>query len=160
MYNDAALSVPSDYVFVLDWGYHWTTSGPGSIDEYNWFSNVAKYTATLPNLSKFVLGMPMYGIDWANGGGPSNPGTPLQYNEIEALASRLGITPEWDGTSQSPHFSYRSGGQFHQVWYVNQRSLSERAALGASLKLKVGLWRLGHEDQTIWHLPALGGEGS
>jgi spore germination protein YaaH len=159
MYNDAALSVPSDYVFVLDWGYHWVTSGPGSIDEYNWFSNVAKYTATLPNLSKFVLGMPMYGVDWPNGGGPSSPGTALQYNEIVALAGGLGIAPEWDGTSQSPHFSYTSAGVAHQVWYVNQRSLSLRAALAASLNLKVGLWRLGHEDQTIWQLHALGGEG-
>ena len=26
MYNDAALSSPSDYMFVLDWGLHWTTS--------------------------------------------------------------------------------------------------------------------------------------
>ena len=29
MYNDAALSVPSDYIFVLDWGLHWSTSTPG-----------------------------------------------------------------------------------------------------------------------------------
>ena len=49
MYDDAALSVPSDWLFVLDWGLHWTTSGPGSIDEYSWFKKVAEYTATLPN---------------------------------------------------------------------------------------------------------------
>ena len=73
MYNDAALSVPSDYIFVLDWGYHWITSGPGSIDDYSWFSNVAKYTATMPNLNKFVLGMPMYGVDWPDAGGPVEP---------------------------------------------------------------------------------------
>ncbi|HXA53928.1 MAG TPA: fibronectin type III domain-containing protein, partial [Solirubrobacteraceae bacterium] len=29
MYNDAALAETSDYVFVLDWGLHWTTSTPG-----------------------------------------------------------------------------------------------------------------------------------
>ena len=29
MYDDAALSGPSDYLFVLDWGLHWTTSGAG-----------------------------------------------------------------------------------------------------------------------------------
>ncbi len=89
MYNDAALSAYSDYIFVLDWGLHWTTSGPGGIDEMPWFKRVAEYTATMPNREKFILGMPMYGIDWANGGGPGNPGTPLEYNEIEALEERL-----------------------------------------------------------------------
>ncbi|HXI95544.1 MAG TPA: glycosyl hydrolase family 18 protein, partial [Candidatus Acidoferrum sp.] len=159
MYNDAALSVPSDYIFVLDWGYHWLTSGPGSIDDYSWFSNVAKYTATMPNLNKFVLGMPMYGIDWAAGGGQSNPGTALQYSEIVTLAGSLGITPEWDQSSQSPHFSYTAAkGVYHEVWYVNQRSLSERATLANSLKMKLGVWRLGREDQTIWQLPLFGGE--
>jgi spore germination protein YaaH len=159
MYNDAALSVPSDYVFVLDWGYHWLTSGPGSIDDYSWFSNVAKYTATMPNLNKFVLGMPMYGVDWPESGGSSNPGTALQYSEIVALAANLRITPEWDQSSHSPHFSYTAAkGVHHEVWYVNQRSLSERATLANTLKMKLGVWRLGREDQTIWQLPLFGGE--
>jgi spore germination protein YaaH len=160
MYDDAALSGPSDYVFVLDWGLHWTTSGPGSIDEYGWFKRVAEYTATMPNRGKFVLGMPLYGIDWANGGGPGNPGTPLEYNDIMALASEFGITPEWEATAQSPHFSYTDAeGVHHEVWYVDQQSLSARATLASSLGLGIGLWRLGNEDQSIWELPQLGGEG-
>jgi len=160
MYNDAALSVPSDYVLVMDWGYHWITSGPGSIDEYQWFSQVAKYTATMPNIHKFVLAMPLYGVDWPNGGGFSSPGTALQYSEIASLAGSLGITPEWDNSSQSPHFSYNASGVRHQVWYVNQHSLEVRAALASSLGMKLGLWRLGKEDQTIWQLPLLGGAGA
>ncbi len=160
MYNDAALSIPSDYVLVMDWGYHWVTSGPGSIDEYNWFSQVAKYTATMPNLHKFVLAMPLYGVDWPNGGGPSSPGTALQYSEITSLIASLGITPQWDNSSQSPHFSYSASGVQHQVWYVNQHSLEVRSGLASSLGMKLGLWRLGKEDQTIWQLPLLGGTGS
>lgn len=160
MYDDAALSGPSDYVFVLDWGLHWTTSAPGSIDEYGWFKRVAEYTATMPNRGKFVLGMPLYGIDWANGGGPANPGTPLQYNQIAALVSEFGITPEWEATAQSPHFAYTDGeGVHHEVWYVDGQSLSARATLADALGLGIGLWRLGSEDQSIWELPQLGGEG-
>lgn len=160
MYDDAALSVVSDYVFVLDWGIHWTTSGPGSIDEMAWFKRVAEYTATLPNREKFVLGMPMYGIDWANGGGRSNPGTPMEFSEIMALASELGVAPEWEETAQSPHFSYTDGsGAPHEVWYTNAQSIGARATLARSLGLGVGLWRLGSEDQAAWELSALGGSG-
>jgi len=160
MYDDAALSVPSDYLFVLDWGLHWQTSGPGSIDEYQWFKKVAEYTATLPNRSKFTLGMPMYGIDWAGGGGPSNPGTPLEYSNVMALASEYSLTPEWEPVAMSPHFSYVDGvGVHHEVWYTDSQSIGLRAELAASLGLGVGLWRLGNEDQRVWELPQLGGGG-
>jgi spore germination protein YaaH len=159
MYDDAALSGPSDYMFVLDWGIHWATSTPGSIDELPWFKRVAEYTATLPNREKFVLGMPLYGMDWPNGGGPGNPATAMEYASITALAGQLGVTPEWEATAASPHFSYTENGVGHEVWYVDQQSLAARAALASSLGLKIGLWRLGTEDQSIWELPQLGGEG-
>jgi spore germination protein YaaH len=158
MFDDAALSGPSDYIVVLDWGRHWTTSAPGSIDEYAWFKRVAEYTATLPNKSKFVLGMPMYGIDWADGGGINHPGTPLEFANIVALEHELGITPEWEASALSPHFSYTdSEGVHHEVWYTDQQSIGARAELARSLGLGVGLWRLGTEDQSVWDLPQLGG---
>ena len=159
MYNDAALSEVSDYVFVLDWGLHWTTSKPGGIDELPWFKKVAEYAADVSpsDRSKFVLGMPMYGIDWANEGGPSNPGATLEYGEIVALANEFGATPEWDAEAADPHFSYVEGGVKHSVWYTDKQSLEARVALAQSLGLGVGLWHLGNEDQSIWEIPGLGG---
>ncbi len=158
MYDDAALSGPSDYIFVLDWGLHWTTSVPGGMDELTWFTKVADYAATMPNKSKFVIGMPMYGVDWPGGGGPSNPGTPLEFNNIVALESELGVTPEWEPVAADPHFSYvDASGVPHSVWYTDQQSLGIRAQLAESLGLGIGLWHLGSEDQSIWELPQLGG---
>ncbi len=158
MYNDAALSVPSDYIFVLDWGLHWTTSTPGGLAELPWFTKVADYTATMPNKSKFVLGMPMYGIDWSNGGGSANPGTPLEYDNVMAEQGEFGALPEWEPTAAEPHFSYTdSSGVHHDVWYTDQQSLGVRAQLAESLGLGIGLWHLGAEDQSIWELPQLGG---
>jgi spore germination protein YaaH len=158
MYDDAALSAVSDYLPVLDWGLHWTTSGPGSIDEFAWFKRVAEYTATLPNRSRFILSMPMYGIDWANGGGSANPGTPLEYSNIVALASGMGVEPQWDATALSPHFSYTdSVGAHHEVWYTDKQSIGARTELARSLGLGVGLWRLGEEDPGIWELGSVGG---
>jgi spore germination protein YaaH len=158
MYDDAALSGPSDYIFVLDWGLHWTTSGPGGMAELPWFTKVADYTATLPNKGKFVLGMPMYGIDWANGGGPNNPGTPLEYDNVTALESEYGVTPEWEPVAAEPRFSYTDvNGVSHTVWYTDQQSLAVRVSLAQSLGLGIGLWHLGSEDQSIWELPGLGG---
>jgi spore germination protein YaaH len=158
MYNDAALSVPSDYVFVLDWGLHWTTSTPGGMAELAWFTKVADYTATMPNRSKFVLGQPLYGIDWPNGGGAANPGTPLEFDNVTALESEVGATPEWEPVASEPNFSYTdASGVPHSVWYTDQQSVAVRAQLAESLGLGIGLWHLGSEDQSIWELPQLGG---
>jgi spore germination protein YaaH len=158
MYNDAALSVSSDYMFVLDWGLHWTTSAPGGMDEMAWFTKVADYTATMPNKSKFVLGMPMYGIDWPREGGSANPGTPLEFDEIMALVNQYGVTPQWEPVAEDPYFTYTNGeGVPHTVWYTDQQSIQARVELADSLGLGVGLWHLGAEDQSIWSLPGLGG---
>ncbi len=160
MYDDAALAGQSDYIFVLDWGIHWTTSSPGSIDEYQWFKKVAEYTSTMPNRGRFTLGMPMYGIDWAGSGGPTDPGTPLEYANIVALQGLYPGTYEWNPTALSPHYSYvDAAGVSHEVWYTNKQSIGLRAELAVSLGLGVGLWRLGNEDQNVWQLPQLGGEG-
>jgi spore germination protein YaaH len=158
MYDDAALSVPSDYIFVLDWGLHWTTSAPGPLDEMAWFKKVAEYAATMPNKSKFVLGMPLYGIDWAGAGGSANPGTPLEYSEVMARASQYGVTPQWEALAQDPWFTYTTEGVQHTVWFTNHQSVQARVELADSLGLGVGLWHLGSEDQSVWELPGLGGE--
>jgi spore germination protein YaaH len=160
MYDDAALAQVSDYIFVLDWGLHWQTSAPGSIDEYSWFRKVAEYAATMPNRSRFTLGMPMYGIDWAGAGGPSDPGTPLEYSNILALEGLYRGTYEWNTTALSPRYTYVDAvGVQHEVWYTDRQSIGLRAELAVSLGLNVGLWRLGNEDQSVWELPQLGGEG-
>jgi spore germination protein YaaH len=158
MYNDAALSVPSDYIFVLDWGLHWTTSAPGPLDEMAWFKKVAEYAATMPNKSKFVLGMPLYGIDWAGAGGSTSPGTAMEYSEIMELVGQYGVTPQWEPLAQDPWFTYTNAeGVQHTVWFTDSQSVQARVELAESLGLGVGLWHLGAEDQSVWELPGLGG---
>ncbi|HST54588.1 MAG TPA: fibronectin type III domain-containing protein [Solirubrobacteraceae bacterium] len=160
MYDDAALSVPSDYIFVLDWGLHWTTSAPGAMNDLPWWTQVADYTATMPNKSKFTIGMPLYGIDWPNGGGSHNPGTPLEYDGIMELAQQYSLTPIWDNTAAAPHFSYTdASGIHHDVWYTDQRDIQLRLQHIAALGMGAGLWHLGTEDQTVWNLTGLGGSG-
>ncbi len=94
------------------------------------------------------------------GGGPGDPGTPLEYSNILALEGLYPGTFEWNTTALSPHYSYVDPvGVHHEVWYTDKQSIGLRAELAVSLGLGVGLWRLGNEDQGVWELPQLGGEG-
>jgi spore germination protein YaaH len=60
----------ADRVFVMNWGWHWTTSAPGAPDDMELCRRVADYVAAMPNRARYVLGTQMYGMDWPGGGGP------------------------------------------------------------------------------------------
>ena len=155
-YDYDALSNSADTILVMAWGIHWSTSKPGAIDDLSWVTQVADYVAARPRREKFVLGFGLYGFDWPNGGGTAHPGTPLEYEDIMTLAGKVGAAPATDLAAQSPMFRYtEDNGVQHEVWYVDAASLGLRLEVARSRGLRIGLWRLGREDQKIWSLPAL-----
>lgn len=146
----------NDYVFVMAWGVHWSTSSPGPQDDYDWVRRVGDYVASMPNKHKFVMGTMLYAFDWPNGGGPSNPATPLHYAEVVDLIARTGATPTYDSTRRSWHVRYRDDqGRTHDVWYSDGPAVGDRVELARARGLKVGFWRVGQEDERIWTDPRL-----
>lgn len=151
-----ALSEHVDTVFVMAWGIHWTTSAPGALDDMVWLRGVVDYVRTMPNRSRFVLGSPLYGFDWPGNGGSDEPAVPYEYDDVIALAQRVGATPARDPVSDSMHFTYQGeDGKPHQVWYGDATTVSSRIALAREAGIGTGLWRLGSEDQRIWSDPLL-----
>jgi spore germination protein YaaH len=155
-YDYAQLSSSADVVFVMSWGIHWSTSVPGPIADMPWVQNVVSYVNTLPNRSKFVMGAPLYGMDWANGGGPANPATALEWGNVAALAASVGAPLGYDATAHETHFSYTDAqGRPHEVWALNAGAVAERIQLFRANGYGVGFWRLGEEDQALWSHPLL-----
>jgi spore germination protein YaaH len=98
----------------------------------------------------------MFGIDWPNGGGSANPGTPLEHADVMGQLAQLRVAPTWDATQGAFHYSYRDArGVGHDVWYTNAQSLAVRMQIAKARGLGVGLWRLGREDPTIWDQPLI-----
>jgi spore germination protein YaaH len=171
-YDDPALAAAADTVFVMAWGPHWEGSGPGPIAPLSFVRGVGRYVASLPHARRFVLGVPMYGLDWGLSGGPgrsrgegSGPGdggedrggaarparaTALQYTGALALAQSAGVTPLWQPASGEATFTYVRGGVAHRVWYLDARAILARIAIARSDGLAAGVWRLGEEDQSLW----------
>lgn len=140
----------------MAWGVHWTTSVPGSPDDMTWLRAVVDYVKTMPNRGRFVIGSPLYGMDWAGDGGADQPATSYEYTDVLALAQRVGATPVLDPVSQTKHFTYVDGaGVPHQVWFADAETLAKRLALAREAGLGTGFWRLGSEDQRIWSDPRL-----
>jgi spore germination protein YaaH len=155
-YDYKGLQIAADYVFVMNWGYHYTASAPGSPDPLSSVRRAADYTASMTHKRKFVLGSPLYGMDWAAGGGPSNPGKALEHADVIALAARYGARPRLDQEQYSWHFRYTEpNGIPHDVWFNDRTTLAARMKIARDRGLGFGVWRLGSEDQGIWSLPLL-----
>jgi spore germination protein YaaH len=151
------LSAQADRLFVMAWGIHWATSTPGAQDDISWVRNVLAYIQTLPRVNKYVLGMQLYAMDWANGGGNANPAISYEHQDAVDQAARMGVTPQYDPTSDALTFSYTDGaGVHHSVWYTDSTTEATRISLAKSAGLGgIGLWRLGHEDQRLWQNPLI-----
>jgi spore germination protein YaaH len=155
-YDDRALAALADTVFVLAWGAHWEGSAPGPIAPLGAASETAAYLASLPNASRFVLGAPMYGLDWAAGGGKADPATAYQYEGIVALAHAQHAHVRSDPASHELTFEYTDdAGVPHVVWSMDAAADAALLRIARTHGLAAGLWRLGQEDQGLWSSAAL-----
>jgi spore germination protein YaaH len=162
-YDDRALSASADTVFVMAWGTHWAGSAPGAITTLPYVEGVVKYLSTLPNRARFVIGAPMYGLDWTTGGGsgqpissgpPATPAAAYEFARVRMLARTVGAHSARDPASQELTFSYTGpGGIAHQVWYMDAHAVLEVLRIAHASGFRVGLWRLGTEDQALWSAP-------
>lgn len=150
-YDDRALAAAADRVFVLAWGQHWEGSVPGPIAPLPWVRQVVAYLTSLPNAARFVLGVPMYGLDWA----ATARGTAHQFSDIATLAHGVGAKPLRDSSADEVTFAYQREGVPHRVWYLDARAILDRLKLARAHGLAVGVWRLGAEDQSLWSSAAV-----
>jgi spore germination protein YaaH len=150
-YDDRALASLADTVFVLAWGAHWQGSTPGPIAPLNAASATASYLASLPDASRFVLGAPMYGLDWPADGGPAHQATAYQYANVVALAHSEHAHVVRDPSSGELTFDYTdASGVAHQVWYMDATAVIALLRIARAHGLATGVWRLGEEDQRVW----------
>jgi spore germination protein YaaH len=156
-YDDRALAAAADYVFVMAWGTHWAGSVAGPIAPLPFVARVARYVASLPHADRFVLGAPMYGLDWPIRPAPAHPSpaTALQYASVLALARSTGATLLRDRSVDEMTFTYTRAGVEHRVWYMDARAVADRLRIARAHGLGAGVWRLGEEEQALWSSPAV-----
>lgn len=155
LYDDRAIVSVADTVFVMAWGVHWERSAPGPDAPLPYIRAVARRLVALPHSRRFVLGVPMYGLDWAGRGGRARPATALQYSDVAALASAVGAVPARDQRTGEMTFAYTRGGVIHRVWFMDARAVAQRIAIAHRYGLGAGVWRLGEEDQALWGAPGV-----
>ncbi len=143
----AAIGRAADQVKLMAYDYHWNGSPPGPIAPISWVRSVISYARTQIPASRIVLGIPLYGYDWAGG-----HATDLTGQQAGQLAAEHGATVHYDAASQSPWFSYTdSSGRAHDVWFEDPQSSAAKFALVRQLGLGgMFLWMYGDEAPGTW----------
>jgi spore germination protein YaaH len=143
----AALARAADRVILMAYDEHWQTGSPGPIASVAWFQAVVERATAQVTPGKAIVGIAAYAYDWP----ASGPAAILSIPDAEALAARMGATPERDPAGGGAHFSYAAGDGTHVVWMADAAAAARQGAIaGAAGARAIALWRLGTEDPRIW----------
>ena len=126
----AAVGAAADAVLLMtyEWGY--TYGPPMAVAPINAVRSVLDFAVSTIPREKIYMGLPNYAYDWIL---PYKQGysraTSIGNDEAVAIARRFGAEIKFDESSQTPYFSYYNGGQQHEVWFEDVRSMAAKFAL-------------------------------
>ncbi len=138
----------NDYIFVMAYDQHFTTSAPGPVSGAKWVEQVLDVFTQKIQPEKFVLCIAGYGYDWLKGG----TGRAVSFQEAISTAKETGAKIDFDNENYNLHYNYFDDkNQEHEVWFADaatnyniMRTATEYGLAG------VALWRLNAEDQRLW----------
>jgi len=145
-YDYPQLSKNADFLQIMTYDNHWSTSKAGPIAPIDWYEKNIKYAidkAGGPH--KVIIGISAYGYDWV----PGKDAETITYVDAIVRAEQNGAKIMYDDKAQAPHFKYGD----HEIWFENDKSTA--AKLDVIKKYNpagIALWRLGQEQPEIWPL--------
>lgn len=143
-YDYPNLSKHTDYVQIMTYDNHWSTSDPGAIAPIDWYEQNIQYAVENCGAKKVLVGVSAYGYDWDKS---KKKGETITYPNAVVLADKKGVEVKYDETAQAPYFSYDN----HEVWFENARSIAAKLNVVAKYQpAGIAIWRLGQEQPEIW----------
>lgn len=142
-YDYDRLSKNTDYIQIMTYDNHWSTSEPGPIAPIDWYEENIQYAVEHCGANKVLVGVGVYGYDW----NAEKQGDTIFYPNAIVLADKKGVEIKYDETVQAPYFRYDD----HEVWFENARSVAAKLHVIAKYKpAGIAVWRLGQEQPEVW----------
>jgi spore germination protein YaaH len=139
------LSQYSNYIMIMAYDYHWSTSAAGEIAPMSWVRTTLDYAVNTVDKEKILLGIPLYGYDWVD-----TKASALDYSDVQMLINTYDITPDMT-LEKEQYFTYEKDGFTHTVYYSDNETVQERLRLVDEYDIAgASFWRLGSEDPDIY----------
>ncbi|MEO6187675.1 MAG: polysaccharide deacetylase family protein [Ginsengibacter sp.] len=147
-FNFKKLSVYNDYMFLMAYDEHYSSSTPGDVCSQKWVEKVLDEAAKEIPSQKIILCIAGYGYDWTNG----DEANTITYPQALAVAGQVHASIDFDNNTYNNHYTYYDADSVkHEVWFTDAatnfnmiRFADEYGAAGTAL------WRMGSEDSRLW----------
>lgn len=148
-YDPKALALYNDYVILMAYDQHEVNSNAGDISHQMWVEQKLDDMCAKIDASKVILALACYGYDWPN----NKIGTSLTHDQAVILANNYGSKIQYNPLSANSSFTYTTGaGTQHVVYFTDAATYFNLIRKADDWGIAgVALWRLGSEDQRIWH---------
>lgn len=119
-----ALGVAADYIVMMAYDEHWSTSPlAGSVASMPYVNNAVTTLLKVVSANKVILALPYYNRDWTITKDGSVIASELTLIEQDSLVRKRALRPTWDAAVQQYTVSYQLNTFKHQIWVEDGRSL-------------------------------------
>ena len=134
----------ADYLLVMLYDQHWTTSAPGPVAAPDWVRGATMLRVAEVGAQHVVAALPLYGYRWPTSG----PAAALSFADAQRDAGEAGTELKRDPATASLRAT--SPGSW-DLWVSDagliDALIREVRAQGVGT---IALWRLGQEDPAVW----------
>ncbi|MCO4291706.1 glycosyltransferase [Solitalea sp. MAHUQ-68] len=147
-YNPKTVSAYNDYVCLMAYDQHYSTSKPGPIAQEHWIETVIDQTTQQIPEEKIILCLAAYGYDWAK----DSEGEDITYQEALTTAAESDGKIKYNNDDYNLSYTYADDADVeHQVFFADAATDFNTMITARDAHLAgVSLWRLGSEDPRVW----------
>lgn len=154
-YDFGGIGAIVDRMFIMAYDWHHAGGEPGPTAPILEVRNSIEYAIGKLNNKKIILGVPLYGYNWAIPYSPGIVATALSSQVAVETAMKYQAPIQYSVEYQSPFFRYYDEqGQQHEAWFEDVRSMGEKMRLAREYGLQgIGAWQLSlNFPQGVWLL--------
>jgi spore germination protein YaaH len=134
----------ADYLLVMLYDQHWTTSAPGPLAAPDWVDGATALRIAEVGASHIVAALPLYGYRWPTTG----PAAALSFDNALRDAAAANVTLQRDSSTATLRAT--SAGAW-DMWISDAGLIDTLVRVVRARGVHtVALWRLGQEDPAVW----------